>query len=86
MIFYLFFVVASHGAVLTNIIFMHKVQTFIELKSDNNNYWCYFSLARVYGLNLFYNLSKGSPNKHRDAYILVDIDQLKEIVTQAIIN
>jgi capsular polysaccharide biosynthesis protein len=79
-------VVASHGAGLTNIMFMQKGQTVIELKSDNNNYWCYFSLARVYGLKYFYNLSKGSSHNHRDADILVDIDQLKKIVTQAINN
>ena len=79
-------VVASHGAGLTNIMFMQKGQTVIELKSDNNNYWCYFSLARVFGLKYFYNLSKGISHNHRDADILVDIDQLKKIVTQVINN
>jgi capsular polysaccharide biosynthesis protein len=79
-------VVANHGAGLTNIMFMQKGQSVIELKSDNNDYWCYFSLARVYRLKYFYILSKGSSLQHRDADILVDIDQLKKIVTQAINN
>jgi capsular polysaccharide biosynthesis protein len=79
-------VVASHGAGLTNIMFMQKGQSVIELKSDNNDYWCYFSLARVYRLKYFYILSKGSTLQHRDADILVDIDQLRKIVTQAINN
>lgn len=79
-------VVASHGAGLTNIMFMQKGQSVIELKSDNNDYWCYFSLARVYKLKYFYILSKGSSLQHRDADILVDIDQLKKIVTQAMDN
>jgi capsular polysaccharide biosynthesis protein len=79
-------VVASHGAGLTNIMFMQKGQSVVELKSDNNNYWCYFSLARVYGLNYFYNLCKGSSQQHRDADIFVDIALLKKTLTQAMKN
>lgn len=79
-------VVASHGAGLTNIMFMQKEQAVVELKSDNNNYWCYFSLARVFGLKYFYTLSKGTSSQHREADILVDINKLKKIVTQAMKN
>ncbi len=79
-------VLASHGAGLTNIMFMQKGQSVVELKSDNNNYWCYFSLARVYGLNYFYNLCKGSSQQHRDADIFVDIALLKKTLTQAMKN
>jgi capsular polysaccharide biosynthesis protein len=79
-------VVASHGAGLTNSMFMQKGQTIIELKSDNNNYWCYFSLARVFGLKYYYSLNKGSSANHRDADIILDIAQLQKLVTQAMGN
>ena len=79
-------VVASHGAGLTNSMYMQKGQTIIELKSDNNRYWCYFSLARVFGLKYYYSLNNGSTNNHRDADITVDIAQLQKLVTQAMEN
>lgn len=79
-------VVASHGAGLANTIFMQKGQTVIELKSDNNRYWCYFSLARVFGLKYYYSLNKGSSANHRDADITVDIERLKALVTKAMEN
>lgn len=79
-------VVASHGAGLTNSMFMQKGQTIIELKSENNRYWCYFSMARVFGLRYYYSLNKGSSANHRDADITVDIAQLQKLVTQAMEN
>ena len=79
-------VVASHGAGLTNSMFMQKGQTIIELKSDNNRYWCFFSLARVFGLKYYYSLNKGSSANHRDANITVDIDRLKILLTQTMEN
>ena len=79
-------VVASHGAGLANTMFMQKGQTVIELKSDNNRYWCYFSLARVFGLKYYYSLNKGSSANHRDADITVDIEQLQKLVTKAMEN
>jgi capsular polysaccharide biosynthesis protein len=79
-------VVASHGAGLSNSMFMQKGQTIIELKSDNNRYWCYFSLARVFGLKYYYSLNKGSSANHRDADITVDITRLQMLVNQAMEN
>jgi capsular polysaccharide biosynthesis protein len=79
-------VVASHGAGLANTMFMQKSQTVIELKSDNNRYWCYFSLARVFGLKYYYSLNKGSSANHRDADITIDIECLKALVTKEIEN
>ena len=76
-------VVASHGAGLANTMFMQKGQTVIELKSDNNRYWCYFSLARVFGLKYYYSLNKGSSANHRDADITVDVARMQKLVTQA---
>jgi capsular polysaccharide biosynthesis protein len=79
-------VVASHGAGLANTMFMQKGQTVIELKSDNNRYWCYFSLAKVFGLKYYYSLNKGSTANHRDADITVDIERLKVLVTKEMEN
>jgi capsular polysaccharide biosynthesis protein len=79
-------VISCHGAGLTNIMFMQKSQTVIELKSNNNNYWCFFSLARVFGLKYYYCLHNGNSKNHRDADILVDINQLKKLVIKAMKN
>jgi hypothetical protein len=65
---------------------MQKGQTVIELKSDNNRYWCYFSLAKVFGLKYYYSLNKGSTANHRDADITVDIERLKVLVTKEMEN
>lgn len=79
-------VVASHGAGLTNIMFMQKGQIVIELKSENNRYWCYFSMARVFGLKYYYSLNQGSSCNHRDADITVDVPRLQILVNQAMEN
>jgi capsular polysaccharide biosynthesis protein len=79
-------VVASHGAGLSNSMFMQKGQTIIELKSDNNRYWCYFSLARVFGLKYYYSLNRGISTNHRDADITVDISRLETLVDKAMEN
>jgi capsular polysaccharide biosynthesis protein len=79
-------VVGCHGAGLANIMFMQKNQTVIELKSNNNNYWCYFSLARVFGLKYFYSLNNGHEANHRDADIDIDLDALNQLLTKAMNN
>jgi len=79
-------VVASHGAGLANTMFMQKNQTVIELKSHNNNYWCYFSLARVFGLKYYYSLNNGHVDNHRDADTDIDLDVLNVLVTKAMNN
>lgn len=79
-------VIGNHGAGLSNIMFMEKKQTVIELKSEINNYWCYFSLARVFGLNYYYDLCKGDSENHRDANIFVDINNLNQLLSKAMAN
>ena len=79
-------VVASHGAGLANTMFMQKGKTVIELKSDNNRYWCYFSLARVFGLKYYYSLNNGHVANHRDADIDINLDALNELITKAMNN
>ena len=79
-------VIGCHGAGLTNIMFMQKKQTVIELKANNNNYWCYFSIARVFGLKYYYSLNNGHVANHRDADIDIDLDALNVLVTKAMNN
>jgi capsular polysaccharide biosynthesis protein len=79
-------VIGCHGAGLTNIMFMQKNQNIIELKSNNNNYWCYFSLARVFGLKYYYSLNNSDVTNHRDADIDIDLDALNQLVTKVINN
>jgi capsular polysaccharide biosynthesis protein len=73
-------VLSNHGAGLTNIMFMQPNCKVIELKSENNNYWCYFSLANVFSLKYTYMLCKGSSINHRDADINVDLNELSSII------
>jgi len=79
-------VISCHGAGLTNIMFMQKGQTVIELKEKNNNYWCYFSLARVFGLDYNYILCEGDDENHRDANIKVDLFALSELLEKNLHN
>jgi capsular polysaccharide biosynthesis protein len=74
-------VLASHGAGLTNIMFMNEGTHVIELKASNNNYWCYFSLARVFGLQYTYLLCKGDIEDHRNADIKVDLQAFSTLLT-----
>ena len=79
-------VIGCHGAGLANIMFMQKNQNIIELKSNNNNYWCYFSLARVFGLKYYYSLNNSNVTNHRDADIDIDLDALNLLITKAMNN
>lgn len=74
------FVLSNHGAGLTNIMFMNRGSSVLELKSQNNNYWCFFSLANVFGLQYIYKLCKGNSLNHRDADILVDLNELSTLL------
>jgi capsular polysaccharide biosynthesis protein len=78
------FVLSNHGAGLTNIMFMHPNTKVLELKSENNNYWCYFSLANVFGLKYAYMLCKGNSINHRDADIDVDLNELSAMIEKII--
>lgn len=75
-------VISSHGAGLTNLMFMESGCSVIELKADNNDYWCYFSLSRVFSLKYFYLLSKGDRLSHRTADITVELDSLEKILQE----
>ena len=79
-------VVSNHGAGLTNIAFMAQGGRVIELKSKNNDYWCYFSLSRVIGLKYAYILCDGNNIDHRSADIVVDVDAVLHVIKQDLIN
>lgn len=71
-------VISSHGAGLTNILFMQPNTSVIELKANNNDYWCYFSLARAAKLNYYYILCESDSINHRVANIIVNENKVKE--------
>ena len=73
-------VISSHGAGLTNILFMQPNQKVIELKADNNDYWCFYSLAQLAKLDYNYLLCKGEIENHRLANIEVDLKVLENLL------
>ena len=73
-------VVSNHGAGLSNIMFMPEGSKVIELKSAKNDYWCYYSLARVCHLQYAYLLCEQSETNHRDANIHVEVDKLLRLM------
>ncbi len=77
-------VVSSHGAGLTNIMFMNEGSTVIELKAKNNDYWCFFSLARLSKLHYNYLLCDSVEINHRNANIEIDLLKLKELLVRTI--
>ena len=72
-------VIAPHGAGLTNILFMQPETRVIELKAHNNDYWCFFSMARLAKLRYSYLLCESDRENHRDADIKVDLNRLEKI-------
>lgn len=77
-------VLSSHGAGLTNILFMQPSMKVIELKAQNNDYWCFFSLARLAQLDYYYLLCDSDTNNHRDANITVDIEKVNLLLRNLI--
>jgi capsular polysaccharide biosynthesis protein len=73
-------VIAPHGAGLTNILFMQANTKVIELKAYNNDYWCFFSLARLAKLQYSYLFCESNHENHRDADIKVDLNRLEKIL------
>jgi capsular polysaccharide biosynthesis protein len=73
-------VVSCHGAGLTNILFMQPDSKVIELKANNNDYWCFFTLARLANLHYSYLLCESNRKNHRDADIVVDLIALKKAI------
>jgi capsular polysaccharide biosynthesis protein len=74
------YLVANHGAGMTNMIFMPKGGAVLELRKrddDHNN--CFFSLSSAMGLAYYYQTCEGSrsdPNAY-GAHLRVDVDELR---------
>jgi capsular polysaccharide biosynthesis protein len=79
-------VIAPHGAGLTNILFMQPETKVIELKAYNNDYWCFFSMARLAKLRYSYLLCESDRENHRDADITIDLLKLKNLIITYNIN
>ena len=73
-------VVSNHGAGLSNIMFMPADSRVIELKAAHNDYWCFYSLARVCHLQYTYMLCDASADNHRSADIHVDVQKLLSLM------
>jgi capsular polysaccharide biosynthesis protein len=83
------YLVANHGAGLTNMLFMKSGGSVLELRQDGdaiNN--CYFALASALHLNYCYRLcSSEAPGE--DAYtanLIVDSQLLKGIIEQMLLG
>ena len=74
------FLISNHGAGLSNILHLQPKQTILELKSDNDNYWMYFSLSRILDHKYYYLFDKGDSINYRDSNIEVDINQLESLI------
>jgi hypothetical protein len=77
------YLVANHGAGLTNMLFMDSGSSVLELrKKDDAKNNCYFSLASALDLRYFYqNCDSDTPERDPNgADIIVDVGKLKENV------
>jgi capsular polysaccharide biosynthesis protein len=72
------YLVSSHGAGMTNMLFMPPATSVLELRhvTDNINN-CYFTLASALGLNYYYQTCKANGTDPHLADLVVDIDKLR---------
>jgi capsular polysaccharide biosynthesis protein len=67
------FMVSSHGANLTNLMFMKEGSFVLEIIKEVSPNFCYWALASVTDINYYYQLTKMPQADH----LLVDIELLK---------
>lgn len=77
--------ISCHGAGLANLLFMNHGCAVFELKASNNNFNCFFTLARLAGLRYFYQLCEYDSVDHRSSNIRVDIERMR-IELKTILN
>jgi capsular polysaccharide biosynthesis protein len=80
---------SNHGAGLTNMLFMRKGSTVIELRNEEdfvNN--CYFTMASALDHDYFYLTCKPSTSGQsvHDADLTVDIERVKALLTRLLLN
>lgn len=78
-------IVSSHGAGLSNVMFMKPGSKVFELKASDNDFWCFFSISRVFDLNYGYMLCESDGQNHRDADITVNIDTFNQLLSDFIL-
>jgi capsular polysaccharide biosynthesis protein len=78
------FLISNHGAGLSNIIHLQPGQTILELKSDNDNYWMYFSLSRILDHKYYYLFAKGDSINYRDSNIEVNLQSLELLLKEIV--
>jgi capsular polysaccharide biosynthesis protein len=78
------FLISSHGAGLTNLMFMKTNSMVLELKAINNDFNCYFTLARVFNIKYYYQRCVSDDPNHRLANISVDLVELRKNIMLAI--
>jgi hypothetical protein len=69
--------VSGTGAGLTNSIFMPKGAAVYELRAHNNDYNCFFSLARTFGLQYHYRRCASDSDNFKASNISVDPQALQ---------
>ena len=77
------YVISSHGANLTNILFMPEKAKVLEINKNESPNLCYYSLASSINLDYFYQLCPiacDGPDFDNNADLLVDIGRLRENV------
>lgn len=73
------FVISSHGANLTNILFMPEGAKVLELNKEQSPNLCYYSLASSINLDYFYQLCPvDGPDIDNNADLVVNIRKLRE--------
>ena len=75
--------IGLHGAGLTNMLFMQKGGTVLELRNEKDNHNnCYFTLASDLNHSYFYLQNTGDSNHTHDVNITVDLKKLEQVLNQ----
>jgi capsular polysaccharide biosynthesis protein len=83
------YVVSSHGANLTNILFMPEKAKVLEINKNLEPNLCYWSLASSVNLDYFYQfcpIAGDEPDIDNNADMLVDINKLRKNVELMLMN
>jgi hypothetical protein len=79
------FLIAQHGAALTNLLFMRDHSYALELKAEGDSQnLCYFSLANAMNVNYLYQFCTSDRRTVQNADIEVDLVALNENVKQVL--
>jgi hypothetical protein len=83
------YVVSSHGANLTNMLFMPERGKVLEINKEDSPNLCYYSLASSINLDYFYQLCPTAcdgPDIDNNADLMVNIGKLRENVEMMLLH